>query len=358
MQYIFKLIVAASIIARLIQRSKTGPKEILLFLLLISISLLVGELRGKWSLPSFAAELIVGSFAMMQGLSFGALVLIAFDLMYYKKVFLYVFLFVICLLLEEHPLRLFYENSLPISLAIYAGYVLRTFEERNLFFRSVLDSERRSRYELESIKTQLVNTNKEIERLTEVKERNRIARDLHDSLGHSIAGVLFQLQAGIKLLKKDEEKSEKILQSCVVNLQNALSNIRDTVHNMYSHEKMGLNHIKLILSNYTFCEIISKIEGDFSGIPVQFMEGITWVTKEALTNTSKHSKASQIYFELICKQKVLRLFIHDNGRASSRFVEGLGIKSMRDRIEAFGGILSVDRVDGMRIVCTIPLEGR
>jgi signal transduction histidine kinase len=93
-----------------------------------------------------------------------------------------------------------------------------------------LDEERRLRYDLENAKNKLLHASKEIAHLTEVSERNRIARDIHDNAGHSIAGVLFQLQAAEKLLLKDQKKAEEIIKKSIRSLGEALSLLRETVY--------------------------------------------------------------------------------------------------------------------------------
>jgi len=77
-----------------------------------------------------------------------------------------------------------------IALCTLLAYVIRKGSEEASRFTSTLDNERRLRYELEQAKAQLLHASKEIFGITEVKERNRIAREIHDSVGHNLAGTL------------------------------------------------------------------------------------------------------------------------------------------------------------------------
>jgi len=136
------------------------------------------------------------------------------------------------------------ESSLP-SLMLLMGlcgilaFVMEKAEEKESEYKSRFDEERRLRYELELTRVKLLNSSKDIVHLTEVSERNRIAREIHDNVGHGIAGILIQLQAANKLFNRDEEKSQEILKKSIENLSAALTLLRDTVHNIKPKETLG-----------------------------------------------------------------------------------------------------------------------
>ncbi|MEJ6952407.1 sensor histidine kinase [Natronospora cellulosivora (SeqCode)] len=245
---------------------------------------------------------------------------------------------------------------LPIAFSILAGYIYGDKLEKEEKYIEFLDKERRLRYQLEQTKSQLLHSRKEIKRLTEIRERNRIARQIHDSIGHSIAGVLFQLQAALKIFKKDEEKTENILKLCLEKLSEALELTRKTVYNIKDYHQDGLKLIKEIIDNFEFCPIEFSFEGNFNNIPVDILEIILSNIKESLTNTAKYSEADKVKINLKIGKKVIRLYYKDNGQGCKQVIEGMGLTGMRERVNNAGGTISTDGSDGFLIVCNIPFE--
>lgn len=236
------------------------------------------------------------------------------------------------------------------------GYILKAAEEKERKYVNSLDDERRLRYELENTKARLLASAKETAYLAEVKERNRIAREIHDNVGHNIAGILIQLQAAAKLFSLDGEKSAGILRKSISGLSETVSLLRDTVHNIKPEETLGIEYIQNIIANYGFCPVDFKCNGDFNTLSPRHMEMLYSNIKEALTNASKYSKATKIMITIDVNQKYLRLHIRDNGVGCSRVKEGLGLSGMRERVENIGGTFSVSADKGFILVCLIPVE--
>ena len=142
--------------------------------------------------------------------------------------------------------------------------VTKNIETKKKVYRNILDSERRLRYELENTKAQLLNSSREVVHIAEVKERNRIARNIHDNIGHSIAGIYMQLQVVEKLYGKDDAKARKLLKDSIIGLSNSLNVVRDTVHNIKPKENLGIEYITKIIDSFKFCEVEFKHIGDFN----------------------------------------------------------------------------------------------
>lgn len=354
MRYIIKGIILIAIAAQIVLKSTIRYNEVVLLLLIISITLLVSEFDRKWQTFLMSLEIglvLYGCFEL--GFSYELISLLVFDILYLKLYYFVIVLGGVALFTSElSPLL---HNLSIVSLSGITAYILRKNKDRSIQYREILDDERRMRYDLETVKNALILSNQEIERLTQVKERNRIARDLHDTIGHSLAGIVIQLQAAIKISDRDPEKSRSILGQCVERLQIALETIRNTVHNMYSRDEIGIESIQEIVSNYKYCKVDATYQGDFTGIQSKHMEAFTFILKEALTNVTKHSSASRIEISLTTNNKLLRLQIHDNGKGFGMIREGLGIRSMQDRIHHLNGIMSIDGTQGTLIVCTIPI---
>lgn len=237
------------------------------------------------------------------------------------------------------------------------GYSSGKFSEKELEYRNHFDDERRLRYELETTKARLVQSMKETEHLTQIEERNRIARNIHDSVGHSLSGILIQLQAAKKLYTRNAQKSGEILDVCIKNLMNAITALRDTVHNIKPLEDdANEESIKKIIKSFCFCKINYKSSGDFQTVPKDVIGTVKTNLGEALSNASKYSGADEIDINININDKYIRTFIKDNGKGCANIKEGLGISGIRERVRKLSGSLSVCGEDGFTIVFIIPLK--
>lgn len=238
------------------------------------------------------------------------------------------------------------------------GYIIREAEKKEVNLKKSLDDERRLRYELEGVKQKLLNSSKETAHLAEVSERNRIAREIHDSVGHKTAGVLIELQAAYKLVDKNLPKAKEVMERSIDALSETVTIIRDTVHNIKPNEKLGIEYIKNIVHNFSFCPVEFKFTGDFNKLKPNYIEIMASNIKEALTNAAKYSKASKVYISIDINEVYLRLYIKNNGVSCSNIKEGLGLSGMRERVNNVGGSISIDSHEGFIIVCVMPFGGK
>lgn len=259
-------------------------------------------------------NIVVPTVAFILGLGF----------LYYKSEYNYiaafVFYVVLCLVIGKQRKKIKYMNNL---------------------YNKTYDKERRYIYELERSKQELINNSNEIMYLTEVKERNRIARSLHDNLGHKIAGILIQLRACKVLALKDKEKALGLLDGSIEAMAESLDLIRETVHNIKPKENIGIEYIKALVGDFKYCDVEFIQEGDFNNLNSHEMQIILSTLKEALTNISKHSKASKVTINIESNSNFIRLYIKDNGIGCGFIKEGLGISGMKERIVNMGGNLSI-----------------
>lgn len=234
------------------------------------------------------------------------------------------------------------------------GYLRGVVDDKEKTFLQSYDKERRYRYELEQAKAKLLNSSMEVAHVAEISERNRIAREIHDNVGHSIAGILMQLQASHKLSGKDDKKSNELLKKSIDELSNSLTILRDTVHNIKPKESMGIEYIKNVIDNFSFCTVNFKYSGDFNNLSANLLQIIYTNIKEALTNISKHSNATIVDITTDVNERFIRLYIKDNGLGCSKIKEGLGISGMKERVKNIGGSISISSENGLLIVCVIP----
>lgn len=357
MKYFYKVLILVFFIVQLsISKTITPPKVLIL---LIFISLDIFRSKYKNSIIIILMELVILYVFCQYDVNFLIFFgILAMDLLYFKKLVyeLVIYASGIYLLLDKGcamyiALYIFY-----ISFCISTAYLQVKLYNLNKSYKDVHDRERKYIYELESTKQKLLSSSRELVYLTEIKERNRIAREIHDNIGHSIAGIYMQLQAAYRLKDKDREKSDELLNKSMEGLSESLNVIRNTVHNIKPKENLGIEYIEKIINSCRFCNINFKYSGDFNRLCTNHMEIIVSNIKEALTNASKYSGATEIDIKLDITENYVRLYLKDNGKGCINVKEGLGISGMRERMKNAGGSISINGNDGFMIVCIIPIN--
>lgn len=243
-----------------------------------------------------------------------------------------------------------------LALCALSGHLTHLLRQKQSSFQQIYDRERQIRYDLEEAKSRLLGASREAAHVAEIRERNRIAREIHDSIGHKLAGILLQLQAANKSFARDEAKARELLTSSITSLASSVDLLRETVHNIKPREQIDLTYIENIIANFQFCNVSFKHSGDFATVNASHIEIISSTIKEALTNTARHSHATQVHIQLDIHEQILRLYIKDNGTGCEQIREGLGLSGMRERIHNIGGNFSINTKDGFMIVCVLPKD--
>ncbi|MDF2700544.1 MAG: histidine kinaselike ATPase [Haloplasmataceae bacterium] len=326
--------------------------KIVIISLVVLIVLMLKEKFFNNRLFSIFSYIIISLIVFYMNYFNSLLALIALDIMFNRSYYLgIVFSFVTIYFIFNYNLySLFY----IILFSSISGYLLNlNFIQQKHFYESI-DNERKLRYELENVKIKLIQNNKEIERFTEVKERNRIAREIHDNIGHEIAGILIQLEAADKLFMKDSEKSLKIISLCISKLSSALEMIRNTVYNIKPVRELDENIFRDIIDKFNFSIINFEFDGKFIIIKPEILEVLITNLKESLTNASKYSGATNIDIKIEANKNFIRFHYKDNGKGCSHIIDGIGISGMKERVKNVSGVINIDGRDGFTIICIIP----
>lgn len=201
----------------------------------------------------------------------------------------------------------------------------------------------------------LKNQNYEIYAAT-LAERNRIAREIHDHVGHMISRALIQLGA-IMAINKDEKIKEP-LGALKDSLDTAMNNIRESVHDI-KDDALDLEHmIKDIIKEYEGLNI--ELDYDMSKYASKELKYcFVAIVKEALTNTVKHSEATKVQIVVREHPALYQLLIEDNGTVSNdkeKDTTGIGLDNMRERVSAFRGNIHISNEMGFKIFISMPKE--
>jgi signal transduction histidine kinase len=353
MQYLFKCLFLLFIISKLATSNSIGYLEICIVLIIIASNIV----REKYinSVIVIIFEFIIITYGTTLNPDFSVFYgIICFDLVTKKKYLGVVFTIASVLYLLE--LKFVPEILLIIGICSLLSHLNNGNKSNSELLRLSFDKERKYNHELELTKVKLMNSSADAARIAEVNERNRIAREIHDNIGHSIAGVLMLLQASFKLFDRDNEKSKDLLAKSIQNLSEGLTLLKNTVYNIKPNIELGINYISEIINNFSFCEVDLEYSGNFNNLLPDYAEILGTNIKEALTNASKYSKATLVKISIDINENYIRLYIKDNGVGCYKINESLGLSGMKERIKNVGGNISINGEDGFLIVNVIPLK--
>ena len=221
-------------------------------------------------------------------------------------------------------------------------------------------------------RTRLVQANRrlreyalQIENQATLQERNRIAREIHDSVGHYLTAQSIQLENTAVFLARDRIKAASHLAKARHLGKDALANIRASVATLRKNpiqERSLLATIeKLILEFQSNTNIAIASEIDLiSTLPTEVNTALYRIVQEALTNISKHSQATKVNLSLKETGSKILLSIQDNGCGfnQSNNTTGFGLQGMKERTAALPGIIEIISKcgQGCRINVEIPLS--
>jgi two-component system sensor histidine kinase DesK len=198
----------------------------------------------------------------------------------------------------------------------------------------------------------LRRANEEIEHLAKVAERERIARDLHDVLGHTLSVITLKSELAGKLMERDPQRAAKEIGEVEQISRQALSEVRDAIR---GYRAQGLVS-ELVLAKSTLetagvavqCDAASTVK-----LPAMQESVLSMAVREAVTNVVRHAQARTCRLRVEQQNGTCRLEIHDDGCGSSNG-EGNGLRGMRERVEMLGGTLDRNTESGTTLTITLP----
>ncbi|MFP4697318.1 MAG: sensor histidine kinase [Eubacteriales bacterium] len=184
--------------------------------------------------------------------------------------------------------------------------------------------------------------------LATLNERNRIAREIHDNVGHLLSSSILQIGAVMAVSK--EESTVKSLEVVRDTLNEGLNSIRNSVHNLHDHSIDLYAEINKIVRNFTFCK--ATLDYEITGeMPAKAKYAIISIIKEALSNVMKHSNGDYVSISLYEHPKLYQLIIYDNGKKKMDIEnsKGMGLESIKQRVASLNGIININQSKGFKI---------
>lgn len=254
--------------------------------------------------------------------------------------------------------------------AIYCLFLMIIYFQNNIIiekYKRYMEGYEQKEYQLKdtlsiqdaAYKEQLARSSLSFEnRLLE--EKAVLSQALHDKLGHSINGSIYQLEACKVLMKKEPEESERIMQAVIDSLRTSMDEIR-VILRREKPDKKRMAYLKLVqLSEECREKFGIKTEFTITGQDREVSEPIWEVildnSIEAVTNALKYAGCTELYIEIIILHKVIRCSIRDNGNGCELLKEGMGIQGMKNRVRNVNGYIDISSKAGFLINMIIPLS--
>ncbi|HXJ86006.1 MAG TPA: sensor histidine kinase [Candidatus Binatia bacterium] len=200
----------------------------------------------------------------------------------------------------------------------------------------------------------LRKANEEIESLAKVAERERIARDLHDVLGHTLSVITLKSELAGKLIDRDPDRAGKEIREVEQISRQALSDVRDAIRGYRSKGLVAeLAQAKSTLETAGLtvqCDAASSMQ-----LPPMQESVLSLAVREGVTNVVRHANAHTCRLRIEQQNGVCRLEIADDGQGFTS-LEGNGLRGMRERVEMLGGTLERRNKSGTTLTITLPLK--
>ena len=214
----------------------------------------------------------------------------------------------------------------------------------------LMKTQRQQRDQLRSANLKLTRQALVMEEIATIQERNRIARELHDTLAHTLSGLSVQLEAIKTVYSGTDEKVRTMLENALDTTRKGLNETRRVLKALRAAPLAELGLVQAILQlaeDYrkdTQCRIDVAINPDLPVLANPIEQAVYRITQESVKNAIMHANAQNIQVTLQYKSPMLELDIRDDGigfdiESAMHLNRGFGIRGMRERAELLGGEL-------------------
>ena len=208
--------------------------------------------------------------------------------------------------------------------------------------------------ELQEAHLQLQTYAERVEELAVVEERNRLAREMHDTLGHRLTVAAVQLEGAQRLCPQDPERAAGMVGTVRDQVREALTELRRTVAKLRAPLEADLELRKALLRLATHFEEATGITAhlmltdEIEGLPEAHRLAFYRAAQEALTNVQRHADAQDVWLQLTWHDGVITLLVSDNGAGIPNVADqgGFGLRGLRERAAQLGGELYLESRPG------------
>lgn len=341
------------------------------FLIAFLCAIVVGFLNESKIVPELASIISIGSYLVVS--FFVAEFVLFIPLMAYgylsKKSWFYRLIWIVPLITG---MRFFDFLEILFLLLVSAASILLSWRTATVdtelqASKTLRDSLREESLSLEQ-RNQDLREKQDMEvHLAMLNERGRIAREIHDNVGHLLTRSILQVEA-YKVIHKDDAVREEFEQVGDT-LHEALDTVRTSVHDLYDDAFDLHAQLQRTIKAATRLEIDLDYSIETIASPIGYC--FIALTREAISNTLKHSNADRLTIAAIEQPGFYRLTLVDNGskhahdaprmhidrsREEHSISEGIGLRTMDERVRGLGGIFRIDDREGFKITASIPKQ--
>ncbi len=254
-------------------------------------------------------------------------------------------------------------NAMFVFYGAFVGSLIRNFHSAKETISDQYGQLNETHEALQSAHGQLREYAEQVEQLTVIRERNEIAREIHDTVGHKLTALIVQLQVAREMAERDPEKSKEVIAICEKLTRDSLHELRLSVRTLKDdHRGMSFHEVMLELleefSAMTQMDASLSVDGDSSAIPSTLQPTIKRVVQEGLTNAMKHGNARKCLVDMTVDETEIYLTIKDDGIGQKNILPNFGLINMKERVTEHGGSFALESVEGegFGIYITFPLE--
>jgi signal transduction histidine kinase len=197
------------------------------------------------------------------------------------------------------------------------------------------------------------------------RERQRVTRELHDSIGYTMTNVSAMMNAARVLLRKNPHELDAMLQEVRRMADDSLHETRQILHRLRDIQEpprlLGLKATADLVQRFRSATGV-RVDFHFGNLPWSLGQHLDYViyrlVQEAITNSFRHGKADRVRISFWRSDEGVKISVWDNGRGvAAEAKEGIGLKGMRERLEEVGGAIGARNVvDGFELSAFIPLQ--
>jgi signal transduction histidine kinase len=258
----------------------------------------------------------------------------------------------------QNLLLLIYYGLSSLNLILFLLFCINVIQEQ----RGIIDDIHRLYKRLRKANTELHEYADMKEKMGQMKERNRLAMEIHDTLGHSLTGISVGVDTCIAIMDKNPEKAKAQLIVISGVAKDGINDIRRSVSMLKTDEPDTINF------EDTIKNMLDKIK-KATGIKILFIcnvklnlaadeqDAVFRIIQESVTNAIQHGEATQIIITLIEKNNVFDITISDNGKGCSDFKYGFGLSHMQERVKILHGNIEFKSGNGFTVHASIILRG-
>ncbi|HEX6057059.1 MAG TPA: sensor histidine kinase [Intrasporangium sp.] len=221
--------------------------------------------------------------------------------------------------------------------------------------------EQQARSELAVANAQLRDLSAQAEELATMRERTRVARDIHDGLGHHLTVVGMQVQAARAVLARDPTKADGLLRQAEDQARQALTSVRESVAALREARPAEplSDQLRRLVAESAAAGLPTtvEVEGGERRLARDVQVALYRAAQEGLTNARKHANAHSAVVRLAYLPDLVRLEVRDDGRGLGRSSDGFGLIGIRERAERLGGSLTIESTPGTGVAVRVELPG-